>query len=204
MLHFGQNNLAASAAKSLQSCPTLCDPRDGSPQGSSVPGILQTRTLEWVAISISNAWKWKVKVKTLSHVRLNNLADGLNFKGLYRFLKTKRLELTSIKSTPADYVIGPSTNGLPRWHRIKNLPANARDLRNAGLIFWWGRSPEVGNSNLLQYSCLEISMDKGAWQATVHGIAKSQRQLSTGTHAHHSLRCQSRRFTVPPYSIIWR
>ena len=56
-------------AKSLQSCPTLCDPRDGSPLGSPVPGILQARTLEWVAISFSNAWKWKVKVKSLSRVR---------------------------------------------------------------------------------------------------------------------------------------
>ena len=61
---------AAAAAKSLQSCPTLCDPRDGSPPGSDVPGILQARTVEWVAISFSNAWKWKVKVKLLSRVRL--------------------------------------------------------------------------------------------------------------------------------------
>ena len=60
---------AAAAAKSLQSCPTMCDPIDGSPPGSPVPGILQARTLEWVAISFSNAWKWKVKVKSLSHVR---------------------------------------------------------------------------------------------------------------------------------------
>ena len=57
-------------AKSLQSCPTLCDPIDNSPPGSPIPGILQTRTLEWVAISFSNAWKWKVKVKSLSRVRL--------------------------------------------------------------------------------------------------------------------------------------
>ena len=61
---------AAAAAKSLQSCPTLCDSRDGSPPGSPVPGILQARTLEWVAIAFSNAWKWKVKVKSLSCVRL--------------------------------------------------------------------------------------------------------------------------------------
>ena len=54
---------ATAAAKSLQSCPTLCDPIVGSPPGFSVPGILQARTLEWVAISFSNAWKWKVKVK---------------------------------------------------------------------------------------------------------------------------------------------
>ena len=60
----------AAAAKSLQSCPTLCDPIDGSPPGSSVPGILQARTLEWVAISFSNAWKWKMKVKSLSRVQL--------------------------------------------------------------------------------------------------------------------------------------
>ena len=59
----------AAAAKSLQSCPTLCDPIDGSPPSSPVPGILQARTLEWVAISFSNAWKWKVKVKSLSRVR---------------------------------------------------------------------------------------------------------------------------------------
>ena len=62
-------NAAAAAAKSLQSCPTLCDPIDGSPPGSPVPGILQARTLEWVAISFSNAWKWKVKGKSLSRVR---------------------------------------------------------------------------------------------------------------------------------------
>ena len=61
---------AAAAAKPLQSCPTLCDPTDSSPSGSPVPGILQARILEWVSISFSNAWKWKVKVKLLSYVRL--------------------------------------------------------------------------------------------------------------------------------------
>ena len=61
---------ATAAAKSLQSCPTPCDPRDGSAPGSPIPGILQARTLECVAISFSNAWKWNMKVKSLSHVRL--------------------------------------------------------------------------------------------------------------------------------------
>ena len=61
---------STAAAKSLQSCPTLCNPIDGSPPGSPIPGILQARTLEWVAVSFSNAWKWKVKVKSLSRVRL--------------------------------------------------------------------------------------------------------------------------------------
>ena len=61
---------AAAAARSLQSCPTLCNPIDCSPPGSPVPGILQARTLEWLAIAFSNAWKWEVKVKSLSRVRL--------------------------------------------------------------------------------------------------------------------------------------
>ena len=65
LCHLGST---AVAAKSLQLCLTLCDPIDGSPPGSPVSGILQARTLEWVAISFSNAWKWKVKVKSLSPV----------------------------------------------------------------------------------------------------------------------------------------
>ena len=69
--YFSMESLpAAAAAKSLQSCPTPFDPIDGSPPGSPVPGILQARTLEWVAISFSNTWKWNVKVKSLSRVRL--------------------------------------------------------------------------------------------------------------------------------------
>ena len=69
--HFGrQPAAAAAAAKSIQSCLILCDPIDGSPPGSPVPGILQARVLEWVAISFSNAGKWKVKVKMLSSVWL--------------------------------------------------------------------------------------------------------------------------------------
>ena len=62
--------ICIAGAKSIQSCPTLCDPTDDDPSGSPVPGILRARTLEWVAISFSNAWKWKVKVKSLSRVRL--------------------------------------------------------------------------------------------------------------------------------------
>ena len=69
-LQFHPKPWVTAAAKSLQSCLTLCDPRDGSPPGSPVPGILQERILEWVAISFSNAWKWKVKVKLLSRVQL--------------------------------------------------------------------------------------------------------------------------------------
>ena len=63
-------NTDAAAAKSLHSCLTLCDPIDGSPPGSPITWILQARTLEWVAISFSNAWNWKMKVKSFSHVWL--------------------------------------------------------------------------------------------------------------------------------------
>ena len=69
---------AAAAAKSLQSCPTLCDPIDGSLPGSTVPGILQARTLEWVAISFSNVWKWKVKGKSLIRATLSDPMDCMD------------------------------------------------------------------------------------------------------------------------------
>ena len=70
LMNFCNIHSAAATAKSLQLCPALCDSIDGSPPGSPIPGILQPRTLEWVAISFSNAGKWKVKVKLLSRVRL--------------------------------------------------------------------------------------------------------------------------------------
>ena len=68
--------------------------------------------------------------------------------------------------------------GLPGGTVVKNLPANAGDARDLGAVFGLGRSPGVGNGNPLQYSCLENSMDRGAWQATVHGVAKSQTRLN--------------------------
>ena len=79
---------AAAAAKLLQSCPILCDPIDGSPSGSPIPGILQARVLEWGAISFSSAWKWKVKVKSLSRVRLSDPMDcsppGSSIHGIFQ------------------------------------------------------------------------------------------------------------------------
>ena len=82
------SGVAAAAAKSLQSYPTLCDPTDGSPPGSTVPGILQARTLEWVAISFSNAGKWKVKAKSLRCLTLSNPMDcsltGSSIHGIFQ------------------------------------------------------------------------------------------------------------------------
>ena len=70
--------ICVAAAKSFQSCPTLCDPVDGSPPGSPVPGILQARTLEWVAISFSNAWKWKVKSESEVTQSCPNLSNPMD------------------------------------------------------------------------------------------------------------------------------
>ena len=88
MLIFLNTTISAAAAKSLQSCPTLCDPIDGSPPGPTVPGILQAITLEWVAISFSNAWKWKGKVKSLSRVWLSDPMDcslpGSSIHGIFQ------------------------------------------------------------------------------------------------------------------------
>ena len=85
---FLKASAAAAASKLLQSCPTLCDAIDGSPPGSPVPGILQARTLEWVAISFSNAWKWKVKVKSLSRPTLHDPMDcsllGSSVHGIFQ------------------------------------------------------------------------------------------------------------------------
>ena len=79
---------SAAAAKSLLSCPTLCNPIDGSPSGSVVPGILQARTLEWVAISFSNAWKWNVKEVAQSCPTLSNPMDcslpGSSIHGIFQ------------------------------------------------------------------------------------------------------------------------
>ena len=97
----GLCNLGQNAAKSLQSCPTLCDPMDCSLPGFSIPGILQARTLEWVAISFSNAWKWKVKVKSLSRVPLSDPMDcslpGSSIHGIFqaRVLEWGAIELVS-------------------------------------------------------------------------------------------------------------
>ena len=118
---------AAAAAKSLQSCPTLCDPMDCSPPGSSVHGILQARTLEWVAISFSNAWKWKVKVKSLSRVRPsgNPMDCSLPGSSIHGIFQATVLEWDAIAFSP--YVLYDVLNvkeflfyegGWPLWRII--------------------------------------------------------------------------------------
>ena len=98
----------STAAKSLQSCPTLCNPIDGLQPGSPIPGILQARTLEWVAISFSNAWEWKVKVKSLSQVWLSDLMDcsppGSSVHGIFQ---ARVLEWGAIAFSKVFYYLMP-------------------------------------------------------------------------------------------------
>ena len=96
--------------------------------------------------------------------------------------------------------------GFPGGTAVKNLPANARDTRDAGLILGSGRSPGGGNGNPFQDSCLGNPTDRGAWQATVHGVEKSRTRLRTHTHTHtnrpwcwisfHGLICHLHSFCV--------
>ena len=145
-----------TAAKSFQSCPTLCDTLDGSPPGSTVPGILQARTLEWVAISFSSAWRWKEKVKSLSCVRLlatpwtaaHQAPPSMGFS---------RQEYWSGVPLPS---LTPHKNGFCGGSDGKESAYNVGD---AGSIPGSGRSPGEGNGTPLQYSCLENPMDGGAW-----------------------------------------
>ena len=105
---------AAAAAKSLQSCPTLCDLVDSSPPGSSVPGILQAKTVEWVAISFSNAWKWKVKVKLQSCPTLCDPMDcSLPSSSIHGIFQARVLESVAIVFSITEAgrcVIQPNSN----------------------------------------------------------------------------------------------
>ena len=128
---------AAAAAKSLQSCPTLCDPIDGSLLGSSVPGILQARTLEWVAISFSNAWRWKVKVKSLSRVWLLATSWTAAYQtppsmGLSRQEYWSGLPL---RSPAGIYYIDIITWALKKRSRRWNYK-NPKDKKNSMHYYW--------------------------------------------------------------------
>ena len=104
---------AAAAAKSLQSCPTLCDPIDNSPPGCAVPGILQARILEWVAIVFSNAWKWKVKVRSLSRVWLFATPWTVAYQA-FPSMGFSRQEYWSGKSSPSPLALCNKHSCTPR------------------------------------------------------------------------------------------
>ena len=111
----------------LQLCPILCDPVDGSPPGSTIPGILQARTLEWVAISFSNAWKWKVKVKLLKRVRLFTTPWTAAYQaplsmGLSRQEYWSGLPLPSPSYIHLNYIFLPGSNLDIKVFQMKSQP----------------------------------------------------------------------------------
>ena len=175
---------AAAAAVSLRSGPTLCNPIDGSPPGSAVPGILQARTLEWVAISFSIAWKWKGKVKSLSRVRPSATqwtaafqappSMGFSRQEYWRGVPLPSTTSMSISTSMCNLISLASQVVLV----VKNPPANTRDVRDVHSISGWGRSPGGGHGNPFQCSRPDTPMDRGAWRATVHRVAKSRTRLS--------------------------
>ena len=139
-LDYRRTNPTATTAKSLQLCPTLCDPTDGSPSGSLIPGILQVRTLEWVAISFSSAWKWKVKVKSLSReyqiVRTNRKEttwiQDLASPNHQMKLFTSSKQQTKQKYKPSHQQTGlPPHSALPiRGKNKQKLSTNSHPIRN--------------------------------------------------------------------------
>ena len=182
LLHNG--SAAAAAAKSLQSCLTLCNPRDGSPPGSPIPGILQARTLEWVAISHSSAWKWKVKVKLLSRVRLlatpwtsayqappsrgfPGKSTGVGCHCLFRHNGSVQFNSVAQSCSPLCDPMDCSTPGLPVHHQ---LPESTQTH-----LHWFGdaiqpshplSSPSPPAINLSQYQGLF------KWVSSSHQVAK--------------------------------
>ena len=161
-----------SIAKSLQSCPTLCDPIDGSPPGSPVPGILQARILEWVAISFSNAWKWKVKVKSLNRVRLLATPWTVAYQAPPS-MGLSRQEYWSGVPLPSPHILFTGVCCHPLLQGIFPTQGwNLGFLHCRQLLYPLSHHYELnrimyesgeGNSNPLQYSCLENPMDGGAW-----------------------------------------
>ena len=145
---------AAAAAKSLLSCLTLCDPIDGSPSGSAIPGILHARTLEWVAISFSNAWKWKVKVKSLSPVQPFATPWTASFFFFFPWTASYQAPL-SMGFSRKEYWSGLPLPSLQTWLKWLNTHG-----------FVW--TPGVGDG-------------QGGLAAAVHGVAKIRTRLSDWT-----------------------
>ena len=157
-----------ATAKSLQSCPTLCDPIDSSPPGSPVPGILQARILEWVAISFSNAWKWKVKVKSLSRVRPSATPWTAAFQappsmGFSRQEYWSGMPLPSLIRTPNFHFIQWV---IHCYHLFWCLNFSSFGQWTAGFGFFWTcpyhSSLEKGKATHSSILAWRIPMDRGA------------------------------------------
>ena len=139
-----KNNLdaAAAAAKSLQSCLTLCDPIDGSPPDSAIPGILQARTLEWVAISFSNALKWKVKGKSLSHARLIATPWTAAYQAPLSMGFSRQEYWSGVLHQSNQRVTEDEMVGWPHWfngHKPGQIPGDSEGQGSLVCLSPWGR-----------------------------------------------------------------
>ena len=185
---------ATATAKSLQSCPTLCDPIDGSPPGSPVPGILQARTLEWVAISFSSAaiafssaQKWKVKVKSLSHIQLLATSWTAAYQapasmGFSRQEYWSELPLCNKYSKPSTVA---SCEELTHWKRLWCWEGlGGRRKRGRQRKRWLGGITDLMDVSLSELR--EMVMDREAWHAAIHGVTKSQTRLSDWTEQYNA------------------
>ena len=177
-----------AGAKLLQSCPTLCDPIDGSPPGFPVSGILQARTLEWAAISFSNAWKWKVKVKSLSRVWLlatpwtaayqapphmgssrQEYRSGLPLPSPRIFIDTDILQFSSIAQSCLT-LCDPTDCSIPGFHLHHQLPELAQTH-----VHWVGDAIQPSHSlSFPSPPALNLSQHQGLFQgvSSLHLVAK--------------------------------
>ena len=173
---------AAAAAKSLQSCPTPCNPIDGSPPGSSIPGILQARILEWVAISFSSdeSEKWNQSCSVVSdsqrpHGPQHQAPPSMGFSR-QEYWKWVTSASSILTPYPAFIVCRPVDDGHSDWHEM--IPYCGFDLHFSNNEWFWASFHVFishlyeGYGNPLQYSCLENSRDRGAWWVTIYGVTK--------------------------------
>ena len=151
-----------SESEVTQSCPTLCDSMDSSLPGSAVHGIFQARILEWAAISFSRGSSQPRDWTQVSCIADRRFTVWATREAKFILLKEIKRYLYKWK-------------GFPVGSDGKESVCSARDPDS---ILGLGRSPEEGNGNPLHYSCLKNPMDRGAWRATVHGVVKSQTQLT--------------------------
>ena len=151
-------------------CPILCDPMDYCPPGSSVHGIFQAGILEWAAISFSRGSSWP-----RDQIQVSCTAGGFFTIWATREALTLTLRNYEFYSFLSVKIFRGASQVVLA---VKNLPANAGNIKRHGFDTWSGRSSGGGNGNPLQYSCLENSVHRGAWRATVHRVAKSRTWLS--------------------------
>ena len=193
-MHAAAAAAAAVVAKSLQSCPTLCNPIDGSPLGSPVPGILQARILEWVAISFSNAWRWKMKVKSLSHVWL----WATPWTAAYwapPSMGFSRQEYWSGVPSPSPQVHARDLHTLPKpamYHVLGNWQDEKTKAPGHVHTFWF---PPSRNSTLMLWvpsspQCIESCTDYHS-------------SLPPSPHQPHSLAVARLNAQAGPYTLLY-